>query len=131
VQLPVKPSGPIAVLCLAVSLAACGQSGAGYRPLVDGPLGYTYEADLSQCRQLAETHALMNEDTQTAALGGAAIGGVMGALEADGDDVAASAAVGALAGGVIGAGEGAMEAQGKRKQIVFNCMAGRGHRVVG
>jgi len=131
VQVRRKFPGPIGILCLAAGLTACGQTGSNYQPIVDGPLGYTYSSDLSQCRQLAETHALMNDDTQMAALGGAAIGGVMGALEADGDDVAGSAAVGALVGGAVGAGEGAMEAQSKRKQIVFNCMAGRGHRVVG
>ncbi|GGB37818.1 hypothetical protein GCM10011316_07350 [Roseibium aquae] len=126
-----KLLGPIGILCLAASLAACGQTGSNYQPIVDGPLGYTFNSDLSQCRQLAETHALMNDDAQMAALGGAAIGGFIGALEADGDDVAGSAAIGALVGGAMGAGEGAMEAQSKRKQIVMNCMAGRGHRVVG
>lgn len=114
-----------------LGLAACGQTGSNYRPIVDGPLGYAYEKDLAQCKQLAEQRGLFNDETKMAALAGAAIGGVLGAVEADDNTAPGGAVVGALAGGAIGAGGGAVKAHGERKQIVMNCMAGRGHRVVG
>lgn len=121
----------IATATILLGLTACGQTGSNYRPIVDGPLGYAYEKDLAQCKQLAEQRGLFNDETKMAALAGAAIGGVLGAVEADDNTAPGGAVVGALAGGAIGAGGGAVKAHGERKQIVMNCMAGRGHRVVG
>lgn len=97
---------------------------------MDGPTGYAYEKDLGDCKALAEQRGLFNDDTKMAALAGAAIGGLVGAVEADKDE-AGGAVVGALAGGAVGAGAGAAEAHGERKEIVIKCMRGRGHRVVG
>ncbi|MBO9421425.1 MULTISPECIES: hypothetical protein [Stappiaceae] len=117
---------------LVVGLTACGQTGSNYRPIVDGPMGYTYEKDLGDCKALAEQRRLFDDETKMAALAGAAIGGVLGAVEDDdGKNAAGNAVAGALAGGAIGAGGGALNAHGERKQIVMNCMRGRGHRVVG
>jgi predicted small lipoprotein YifL len=66
---------------LVVSLTACGQTGSNYRPIVDGPMGYTYEKDLGDCKALAEQRRLFNDETKMAALAGAAIGGVLGAVK--------------------------------------------------
>lgn len=120
-----------ALLILSAGLAACGQTGSNYRPIVDGPMGYAYEQDLAQCKQIAEQRSLLNDETKMAALAGAVIGGVVGAVEAENNTAPGGAAIGALAGGAIGAGGGAIKAHDERKQIVINCMSGRGHRVVG
>ncbi|MEM7730189.1 MAG: glycine zipper family protein [Pseudomonadota bacterium] len=108
-------------------LAGCASSGAKYAPIVDGPAGPTYEADLQDCQQLAETRNYDNADTRTDAGVGAGIGAAIGAL----DGSLAEAAAGAVVGGLFGAGEGAMETRGERKEIVITCMRGRGHKVVG
>ncbi|GAA0786153.1 bacteriocin [Roseibium denhamense] len=94
-------------------------------------MGYAYEHDLGQCKQLAEQRSLMNDETKMAALAGAALGGVVGAVEAEDNTAPGGAIAGALVGGALGAGGGAIKAHGERKDIVMNCMRGRGHRVVG
>ena len=121
----------LAPLFLAFGLGACGQTGSSYRPIVDGPLGYAYENDLGQCQQLAEQRKLFNGETKAAALAGAAVLGAVGAADADDNKAAGAAIAGALVGGAFGAGAGAVKAQGERKDIVINCMRGRGHKVVG
>lgn len=114
---------------VALGLTACAGSGANYQPIVDGPVGANYSADLSDCQTLATQRKYVNADTKNDALIGAGIGGVLGLLE-KGDDLE-NAAAGALVGGLLGGGSTAYEARGQRKDIVRNCMSGRGYRVVG
>lgn len=120
-----KATGPILGL---IALGGCASSGAAYEPIVDGPTGAVYQADLQDCQNLAETRQYDNGDTRTAAAIGAGIGGIAGLAE---NGNLGEAAVGALIGGVIGGGGGALETREERKEIVLNCMVGRGHRVVG
>ena len=120
-----------APLFLLLGLTACGQTGSNYRPIVDGPLGYAYENDLGQCKELAEQRKLFNGETKAAALAGAAVLGAVGAADADDNKAAGAAIAGALVGGAFGAGAGAFKAHEDRKEIVINCMRGRGHKVVG
>lgn len=100
---------------------------AGYRPVVDmqGVDTARYEADLRDCQQYAQ-----QRDPATQAAAGAAIGALLGvALSAAmGSRYSRNtgAAVGAVSGGASGAAHGA-ESQ---IQIVRNCMAGRGYRVL-
>lgn len=125
--------GRISALALstaALTLTACAGGGAAYQPIVDGPMGAQYSADLSDCRQVAERREYGNSDTQTSALVGAGLGGLVGLADAydpNVEDFIGGAIVGALFGG----GQGALETRGQRKSILLNCMAGRGHRIVG
>ncbi|MEL6688376.1 MAG: glycine zipper family protein [Pseudomonadota bacterium] len=121
-----------ALFCLAFVSAAClitgcASSGAAYQPVVDGPKGPAYQADLQDCQQLAETRQYDNADVRTSATVGAGIGGLIGAV----DGGVGEAAAGAVIGGLFGGGGEALETREERKEIVKNCMVGRGHNVVG
>lgn len=121
---------PLALIALsALSVAACANSGASYRPIVDGPVDAKYEHDLMECQSVAQQREYLNGDTRTAIVAGALIGGALGALtdNSDSEDVYDGMLGGAAAGGL----SGAAEAHGERREIVINCMAGRGHNVVG
>ena len=107
-------------------LAGCAATGANYAPIADGPVSITYAADLETCQQLATKRGYMNDDTKTNAMIGAGLGALAG-LADDGGGALAGAVVGALAGG----GAGMVETREQRRQIVIECMKGRGHRVVG
>jgi uncharacterized protein YcfJ len=89
-----------------------------------------YSADLGQCRQVAESRDYLNSDTRTGALIGAGLGGLIGLADADDANVEDFIG-GAIIGALFGGGERALETRQERKSIVLNCMAGRGHRVVG
>ncbi len=112
-------------------IAGCGSTGAQYEPIVDGPTTHAYYRDLSACRSLAEQRRYMNDDTKLSAAIGAAAGGLLGAVSADDGDEGEGLVAGAVIGGLAGTASGATDAHAQRKQIVINCMSGRGHRVVG
>lgn len=112
-------------LPIVLLLAGC----APHRPVVDPKMSAhpeRYESDLAECQQLSQ---------QTPGGGGGAAGGaVVGAALGAGVAVATghkslagqAAGGGAVIGGAKGAGAGARE----RRQIVSNCMKGRGHAVL-
>ena len=105
------------------ALAACADNGARDRPILDGAPTPVYEADLAECRTLAENQ--FSQDTLGATMLGAGLGAALG--EADGDDALGGAVAGGLAGGVASA----VDLNERRDSIVFECLRGRGHRVVG
>jgi len=113
-----------------LTITACASGGAAYRPVVDGPMDSVYMADLSDCRSVAESREYVNSDTKTGAAIGAGIGGLIGLADADDANVEDFIG-GAIVGAIFGGGETALETREQRKSIVVNCMAGRGHRVVG
>ena len=108
------------LLAASISLAAC--SNGPYEPIVDGPKTAAYHQDLAECRQLS----LQKEKTNDGTIGGAVIGGLIGAGES-----AENAVAGAVVGGLIGSAEESSEVNDERDTIVFNCMRGRSHKVVG
>lgn len=110
--------------------AACADTGAAYNPIPDGPVSASYAPDLEQCRQLAARRAYLNGDTRTDALVGAGVGGLVGLADDEVSDVEGALA-GAMVGAVAGAGAGMLETRDERRDIVVQCMRGRGHRVVG
>ncbi|MEZ4599045.1 MAG: hypothetical protein R2940_04570 [Syntrophotaleaceae bacterium] len=119
---------------LAVVLSAC--SGKSHRPMVDfaaspGKTTTTYEQDLADCQQYAESVSSGRSTAQGAA-GGAAlsgiISGVFGAII--GSDVGTSAAAGAAAGAIGGGAGGAASAANTQQEIINNCMRGRGYSVL-
>ncbi len=104
--------------------AACSDD--VYRPILDGPVTARYQRDLNECRQLAATKPQTN-DGRTA---GAIIGGIAGASESD-SDRAGGLIAGAVIGGLLGSAEDSQNIKTERDKIVFRCLRGRGHRVVG
>ena len=113
----------------ALTLTACA-SGASYMPIVDGPQDAKYSADLGDCSQLAKTRNYVNGDSKTSALLGAGLGGLLGLADDDGGSTG-DVIGGAVIGAILGGGKQVFKARTQRKKIVINCMAGRGHRVVG
>lgn len=106
-----------------VLLTACADSGANYRPILDGTPTAVYEADLAACQHLARAQF------EGEAMGGTALGAGAGAAlgELDGGDALGGAIAGALAGGVAST----LDVSERREAIVVECLRGRGHRVVG
>lgn len=108
--------------------AACENSGANYRPVVDGPTGPAYESDLAACQSLAASQPTVDGNTAGAAAAGAVGGAATSAIWNDSsDDLGRAAAIGALAA-VTG---DAVRKNNQREAVVKNCMRGRGHNVVG
>lgn len=124
-------SRPVFVLCAALTLplSACAGVGANYQPIIDGPITANYHADIDACRAVAKQRNYVNNDVKNDALIGAVLGGLLGLTESgdDGENLIA----GAIVGGAIGGVGSSFDARDERKDIVRNCMAGRGHRVVG
>jgi len=113
-----------------LALSACATGGAAHQPIIDGPKDARYQQDLAQCRTYAEQRSYDNADVRTQALIGAGIGGLLGlsnARSADEGDFFTGAAIGAIFGG----GAEALETRGQRREILLNCLAGRGHRILG
>jgi hypothetical protein len=125
-------SPPILALCAfsLLGLSACATGGAAHQPIIDGPKDAVYHQDLSDCRSFAEERGYDNSDVRTQALIGAGIGGVLGLLDAQSADEG-DFFTGAIIGGLFGGGSEALETRGQRREILLNCMAGRGHRVLG
>lgn len=112
---------------LAFLVGACANSGANYTPVIDGPVGPNYNADLAECQALAASQPLADGKTAGAVAVGAGVGAATSAILDDGDSIGEAAAVGAL-GGLTSS---AVQKNAKRESIVRNCMRGRGYNVVG
>jgi len=119
----------LALTAVTLLLSACAGVGANYQPIIDGPMAASYHTDIDACRSVAKKRNYVNNDVKNDALIGAVLGGLLGLTES-GDD-GANLIAGALVGGAIGGGSSSFNARDERKDIVRNCMVGRGHRVVG
>lgn len=108
-----------------VLITACADSGANYRPILDGSPDSTYQADLTACQTLARAQKQFDQDTIAATVLGAGVGAALG--EADSGDALGGAIAGALTGGI----SSAVDVSERREAIVVQCLRGRGHRVVG
>ncbi|MBV1927502.1 MAG: glycine zipper family protein [Rhodobacteraceae bacterium] len=108
--------------------AACDNSGASYTPVIDGPVGPNYNADLSQCQALAASGATVDGRTAGSAATGAAVAGASSVIWNDNsNNLGEAAAVGAVAGLTADL----IQKNSDREAIVKNCMRGRGYNVVG
>lgn len=122
----------LTLLCgSALTVTACAGGGAAYQPIIDGPLKASYSQDISECRRTAEQRGYVNSETKTGALLGAGVLGLSALDDAGGDAEFGDFLGGALIGGLLGGGATALETRSERKDILRNCMAGRGHKVVG
>lgn len=106
-------------------LAACAESGASYKPILDGAPSDAYQADLAACQALAKSQSQFDQERVAATVLGAGAGAILG--EADSGDAVGGAAAGALAGGIAST----VDVTERREAIVIECLRGRGHRVVG
>jgi len=115
-------------LCIffATFLAACANTGASYTPILDGAPNASFHHDLMDCQSLARNQRQLDRETVTAAVIGAGAGAVLGHADDDGNSTG-----GAIAGVLGGAAAGVVNASKHRKEIVVECLRGRGHRVVG
>ncbi|MGR3813818.1 MAG: glycine zipper family protein [Cognatishimia activa] len=105
-------------------LAACAESGANYKPILDGTPSETYQADLAACQSLASNQNQLDQERVAATVLGAGAGAILG--EADSGDALGGAVAGALAGGVAST----VDVTERRETIVIECLRDRGHRVV-
>lgn len=114
---------------MALALAACASS---YDPIVDtrGVSEAQYRADLADCRAYADQVSPVAEAGGGALMGGAigaALGAIAGAFTGDpGGGAAIGAAVGGAGGGIKGGLHGAED----QRQVIRNCMSGRGYNVL-
>ncbi|MDU9004874.1 glycine zipper family protein [Sedimentitalea todarodis] len=108
--------------------AACANSGANYTPVIDGPKGPKYESDLAACQQLAASGGVVDGRVAGSTAAGAGIGAASAVIwDGNSSNLGEAAAVGAIAG----LASGVARQNSSRENIVRNCMAGRGYRVLG
>lgn len=112
-----------------VLVSACAGVGSDYDPVLDGPAGPGYQADLADCQAVARDHRY-DDERGAATLAGVGLAGL--AVLADGDfDDPGEAAVALALGGLLGAGAGAAEAGDARSELIVQCLRGRGHKALG
>jgi outer membrane lipoprotein SlyB len=104
-------------------LGACA-----YRPVVDPKRSdmARYESDLVECREIADK----GPGGGTGALVGAGAGYAVGQVFARATGRASVANEAGRGGAVLGAAGGAGAGAKNKRQIVKNCMTGRGHAVL-
>ncbi len=113
----------------ALALAACGDYSSTKPLAVDGTRNESFARDEVECRALAANY---NPSKQGGAIGSGALeGALIGGLTSSGSSRVEHGLAGAAIGGVLGAAEGYYEDDEARRQVLVNCMLGRGHRVVG
>jgi outer membrane lipoprotein SlyB len=113
----------LSMLFVAFALAGCA-----YRPVVDPKRSdmAKYETDLAECRQIAEKAPGAGAGAVVGAAGGYAVGQVF-ARTTGRSNVANEAGRGAA---VLGAAGGAGAGAKNKRQIIKNCMSGRGYAVL-
>lgn len=82
-----------------------------------------YQADLSQCEQLAEQ---VDSKVGKGVVGGAAVGAVAGEIIGGGKRTVVGAKLGALSGALKGGRATRLE----RDKVIKNCLRNRGYRVL-
>jgi len=82
-----------------------------------------YQADLAECRQLAEQ---VESKAGGGILGGAAVGAVVGEIVGGGSRTRIGAQLGALKGGL----RGGAATKRERQKVVKNCLRSRGYNVL-
>lgn len=119
----------VAVLCAVSMLAACANTGAGYRPLIDskGVDFNRYEGDLRECQAYAAQVSGAAEQAMAGAVIGALLGAALGAA-AGGNRVQRNqvSAVGALSGGVQAGAAGERD----QRTVIRRCLHNRGYSVL-
>ena len=92
-----------------------------------------YEQDRRECEAYVEQLASGGQIAKSAGLGaaiGAVVGGAAGAIFGDSTAAARGAAVGGVTGGAQGGVTGVVKGENDKEQVLRNCLAGRGYRVL-
>ena len=125
------------ILLIAAMLGGCATvPPAEYRPIIDtqGVEQAAYEADLAQCQSYAQQIDRERSAANGAvagAIAGAVLGLAFGALFGLRGHNLGQFAAGSAAGGAVGtSARVAAEAGRTQVQIIQNCMAGRGYKVL-
>ena len=116
-------SKTVVALMGCVVIAGCADQPEEF--IVDGPRNAAFNRDLAECKQLS----LQKEKGNSGAIGGAVIGGLIGGV--DSSEPLEGAIAGAVVGGLLGSAEDLADLDDAQRDIVFNCMRGRGHKIVG
>ena len=66
------------LLASAIGLTACADSGANYRPILDGTPSAAFQSDLAACQTLARDQRQFDQETAGAAVMGAGAGALLG-----------------------------------------------------
>lgn len=107
------------ILLSLINLGACSSQG----PIIDKDSHFDpeqYRKDYAVCQEYQEqVQGKIGKST----LGGAIVGGLIGAVTGD---IGEAAAVGAVAGGADGVGQTSRD----KKRVMHNCLIGRGYRVL-
>ena len=110
---------PLSILLLA---------GCAHDPIVDmqGVNQQQYRQDLYECRQYAQQVNTGQEVAKHAAVG-AAVGGALGAIVGNHHTAREYGGIGA----VTGSAKGARQAERRKQRVLYNCLRGRGYKVLG
>jgi len=130
-----KPFLLTSTLAAGLIFTGCASTGP-YYPIVDEAPSAQLDADLADCQAYAAGYdsgdGMVEEAVVTNALTGGLIGGLEGSY--DGDTVE-GIFIGAAIGGLFGLFDGNAQKSNAdnfaRRDITRNCLAGRGHRVIG
>lgn len=123
----------IAALAAASLIGGCSTS--SYEPVVDFKSSKStdavkYQSDLTECRALADKQNPAMDAGKDALIGGA-IGAALGAaLGAATGSAGTGAMIGAAAGGIGGGAHGGIDSATRQRNIVRNCLRGRGYAVL-
>jgi outer membrane lipoprotein SlyB len=111
------------LLPLLLLLTACAED-----PIVDmrGVDERQYQNDLAECRDYAAQVNTGKEAVKHGAAG-AAVGAVVGAVIGDHRTAERVAGVGA----VTGSSKGISRAEKRKQTVIFNCLRGRGYKILG
>jgi outer membrane lipoprotein SlyB len=107
---------------------ALGIAGCAYRPVVDPKRSdmARYETDLVECREIADKSHGAGAGALVGAGAGYAVGQVLARTTGRANRANEAGRGAAVLGGASGAGAGARN----KRQIIKNCMTGRGHAVL-
>jgi hypothetical protein len=113
---------------IGITVIALVAAGCAYRPVVDPKRTdmAKYETDLVECRQVAEQAPGAGAGAAVGAVGGYAVGQVFARATGRAHHANESGRGGAVLGAAGGAGAGAKN----KRQVIKNCMIGRGHAVL-
>ncbi len=116
-------------LFVSVLMTACGtvEEITGNSPIIDtrGVDMRLYDDDLTDCQEYAEEVQIAAKTASSAATG-AVVGGVFGAVVGNSETAKQGAGAGAVTGTLSGVSAGVSE----RKQVIRNCLNGRGYLVL-
>lgn len=129
IKIHITKTLPAATLALAVALVSgcANRQGPAGAVIIDtqGVDMVAYQRDYADCQGYAG-QVSTGRRAATQSVGGAVVGGAVGAIAGNSD----TAQRGAGIGGLLGLFRGASSGQQEKRQVLRNCLIGRGYRVL-